>query len=46
VQHEKWDRISNAKLNDKSVHEVVKYTKVHIRYNVLISMKLKYLAIL
>jgi hypothetical protein len=36
VQQGKRDRISSDKLAVSSIHEVTRYTKIHIRYNNLI----------
>ena len=41
MQQGKEDRMSSDRL---SVYEAVRYTKIHIRYNVLISGKLRKLA--
>jgi hypothetical protein len=44
MQQGKQDRISSDKLTGRSVHAVTKYTKIHIRCDVLKSTKLQYLA--
>jgi hypothetical protein len=42
VQHGKQDRLSSDKLMVRPVHVVARYTKIHIKYSILISGKLQY----